>query len=478
MYLKRGVNMFNISLENLALAIEGEIVTTIKNNRVDSVINHPNLPKKYCMYYLFELFQGEEQLLEKLKKYPVSCIVVKSEQIIMPDKWEKENISVLKVENPHLAYFRLAEFYRAQFSIPLIEVVGSSGKTTTKEMIGAVLNEQFNTYVGLMNYNAPKGVAFNLLNLRTSHQAAVLEAGMSALGHIHLSSSMIKPMIGVVTSLQRAHIAKLGSMENIIKAKSEVLDFLSNEGCLILNAEDENCKKFPYERYKGEVLWYGYSKQCDIWATDIRVEGEWSLFTVHTKDLQFECKIHTFGKYNVGNALAAILVGLKLGMDPERIAKGLAEFTPPPSRLEVSQAPHNITIINDNFNANPDSTTQLLNEIPSFANTRPILLVMGDMENPNRNEEYAKKVHYEIGQQIGNMNLLKLIAIGKWAKEYVNGALSQGISQDKLVYFPSVAEAAEDFKNCIIPNCMIVLKASSYVQVQELLKLIDKEENT
>lgn len=468
------VKKFSISeLEN---KINGKVITWENNRSVKYFIEQPDVPMESCLYFLFEGCEDEDELLKKLIEYDAAGVMVRKSHGFNIDKWKEAGIGVIEVEHLTENYISLAKMYRNKLNVPFVEVIGSSGKTTTKEMIGAVVNAAIPALVGYNNYNAPSGVAYNIFSIRDYHKAAVLEVGMKAEGIMRLSSSIIKPHIAVLTSIHRAHFVSMGSIENIIEAKAEVLEYLDKDGVLIINGEDENCRKFPVERFKGKILKYGFSDKFDLWATDIVYKDFKTYFKAKGLGIVLDCMINTVGRYNVLNALAAIMVGIKFGMSKKDIIKGLASFETLTGRLKVHTGIKDTIIINDNFNANPDSTKLLLEEIPNFAKGRPVMLVMGDMERPDSEiKQYAQEVHYNIGQHIAKLDFEKLIAVGKWAKEYIKGAKSKGVSESKLAYFETVKEAEKYFKASIIQGSIIIFKASQYVPVRHLIKSLGIE---
>lgn len=453
--------------------LPGGKVLTWNNKPIKYVVKNPDQLEDNCLYLCFSQ-DAEESLLEKMVNCNASGVVVHKPCRFTVERWKEAGIGIIEVGNWIMFQIAMAGIYRAKFDIPLIQVIGSAGKTTTKDMIGAVLNAGMPALVGYANYNTAFGAASNILNLRDFHRAAVIEAGMKSTGYMGFSSSIIKPSMAVLTSIQRAHYVTLGSIEKIIEAKAEILEFLDPGGVLIINGEDHNCNKFPVNRYRGRVLRYGFSDQYDLWSENIIYKKFKTYFVVRGKGIEMDCTLNTVGKYNVTNALAAVLVGMELGMAPGDIRQGLADFKPMARRLKVAAGPLDTILIDDNFNANPESTQLLLEEIPKFAEKRPVMLVMGDVERPDEQiAEYAKKVHFTIGQQIARIPFEKLIAIGKWAKEYVAGAKSEGAPEFKMEYFERVEQAVKSFKSSIIPGSIILFKASVYVSVRNLIKSMD-----
>jgi UDP-N-acetylmuramoyl-tripeptide--D-alanyl-D-alanine ligase len=458
-----------ISLPKLASVINGRILTPSHNNNIPFSVSRFYKTAPASITFLSKRFKEEHALIGLMKKRHVRCVIIDSSLHLSASNWKNAGIAIIRVTSLDLAYTRLARYYNRQFSIPRIQVVGSSGKTTTKEMIGSVLKIKFHTLVGLENVNAVPGVARNIFRLNKNHQAAVLEAGMKAPGIITICSRLIMPTIGVITSINSSHLVRMGSIKNTIAAKAEILRFIPKSGLLIVNWDDANCRKLPLHRCKGEIIRYGFSEQCDIWASDIEQHEFSTTFMVHAGKLLFPCSISIIGKYNVGNALAAVAAGLKMGLEPQEIAQGLQYFKPVSRRLKVHRTNNGVIIIDDNFNANPDSTRMLIDELIVMARTQPFVLVIGDMEQPSPSiAKYARRVHFKIGKQIAQGNFTHVLAVGLWAREYVRGAIQNGFPEDKITYHRTVQGAENDFKKLLTPGTTVVLKASPYIQLYKL----------
>ncbi|MGE5415311.1 MAG: UDP-N-acetylmuramoyl-tripeptide--D-alanyl-D-alanine ligase [Acidobacteriota bacterium] len=421
--------------------------------------------------FLNKHINDEDKLIFSFNQSNVACALIPYSTQLKQVKWAEAGIAVIQVKNLRLAFLDLAGAFRRKFNIPFVQVVGSAGKTTTKEMIGAVLSEGLNPLVGYKNWNLPELIAHSCFHLNIKHQSAVFETGMLQPGDIRTSSRLIRPDIAVVTCLQRAHMVRLGSMAKIISVKAEMLQYLKENGTLIINGEDSNCSKLPLSKYRGKVLTYGFSAEHDLWASDIERDGFKTNFRANGKNVSMQCVINTIGHYNVGNALAAIMVGKEVGLSDNAITQGLAKFQPVEGRLKIHKGINNTIIINDNFNANPDSTSLLLKELCMLAAEYQVVLVLGDMERPSESiRDYAKRVHYTTGQQLAGIDFKYVIAIGKWAKEYENGALSAGFPTGKIEHFPTVNQAEPSFRKLLRPGVVVVLKASRYSPISKLMK--------
>jgi UDP-N-acetylmuramyl pentapeptide synthase len=462
--------MLNISLDKLASQMHGQILLRNGVHKIPFDVSMTSYGPLKSITFLPKPLLNEAAFRKKLENCGVRCVVISSSTTLKIRKWKSTGIAVIQVVKIQRAFRMLSRLYRAQFSIPFIQVIGSSGKTTTTGMIHSILNEKFHALSTLENTNSPTGVAYNLFRLNHTHHAAVLEAGMKAPGIMKLSSALIRPDIAVVTSIHRAHLLRLGSIRNIIAAKAEVLKSLSPRGTLIINWADPNCHKFPLHEHSGRILRYGFSNRCDLWVSDIKRRGISTAFTVHFGNVNFNCLINTIGNYNVGNALAAVAVGLTLRMNTAQIIHGLEQFQPSEGRLRVHPQPNGSIIIDDNFNANPDSTRMLIDELINLAQEYSVVLVIGDMERPSRNiQKYARKVHFNVGHHLAQGNFKHVLAIGRWAGEYVKGAVKAGFPADKINHYRNVADAQKQFNDLLTPDAIMVLKASPYTSLNSLM---------
>lgn len=466
-------NFYPKELERL---LEGKIITWQEDWPIKIVADDiDDEPIENCLFFLFENYNNEDGLYLWLKKCSVRGVVVRKNSKLNVDKWKRAGIGIIEVDSLNNAFISIAKEYRKQFKVPFVQVIGSSGKTTTKEMIGSVLNAKYPVLVGYNNFNAPSGVAYNLLSMRNQYRAAVLEVGMKGPDIMRYSTSLVKPDIVVLTCIHRSHLIELGSIGNIIKAKAEVLDYINPDGTLIINGDDENCRKFPIDKFGGKVLRFGFSKNYDIWAEDIEYNNFITTFKAVGNNFIIPCKINTFGRYNVANALAAVLVGIKLGLSSAEIERGIYNFETLGGRLKVYNGIYNTSLVDDNFNANPDSTLLFIKEVPNISKNRPVILVMGDMERPDEDiKVYAKEVHYKIGEELASIRFEHLVAVGKWAKYYIEGAKDKGVNSSRMSYFSNVEEASKSIKECIKRNAIIFFKASSYTPVNKLRKILQE----
>ncbi|MGE5404945.1 MAG: UDP-N-acetylmuramoyl-tripeptide--D-alanyl-D-alanine ligase [Candidatus Saccharibacteria bacterium] len=464
--------MVIMTVRELAAVLRGRVL----GQHGQSVIVSPGRitePPSGQVFFLRRIRTTENNVLQNLLRGGISCVVASPALRISSDLWNHSGISIILVSNVRVAYMRFAQYNRSRFKIPFVQVIGSAGKTTTKEMIAAVARERFTALVSRENLNHPLEVAYRLTRLSNEHEVGIIEAGMNGPGTMRVSSRMIRPTIAVLTSIQRSHLPRLGSIDGIIRAKAEIMEFLAPNGTLIINGEDQNSSKFPIQNFRGKVLRHGFSSRFDLWATDIESRGFETRFNARGKGFNLICSINTFGSYNVGNALAAILVGRELGLTNSEITRGLAKYQPVEGRLTPHRARNRALIINDNFNANPDSTGLLMEELKSLARDKRVVLVLGDMEPPTDDiAEYAKRIHYEVGQKLADCRLSHVLVVGKWASEYRRGAVAAGFPKEKIEYFPTVAAAQNRFVQLAAPDTVVVLKSSHSVRLDRLMEAV------
>lgn len=461
------------SPEMLVKITNGKIITWHEDRGIQLIIEQTELPCPDCLYFVFDSSINEGELLSSLSRYQAAAVVAEAPCRLDASRWAENKIGIIEVTDIRAAYIALSEAYRAQFDFPTVEIIGTFGKTITKEMIGSVLKKKLNAFIGYGSFNAPLGVAYNVFHLRPGHQAAVLEAGTNAPGFVQVSSNIIKPRIGIVTSIVKAYYDGHATTEDIIGINSLISRFLPKGGLLLINWEDENCRLLNLEGFQGTVLTYGFSDQCDVWASDIHYDNMKMLFKAKGKDFEIDCAIKAVGRCNVLNALAAVITGLKLGLTPQEISEGLWDYKPEYRRQQVIKGIKNTILINDSFHANYYSTKLLLNDLPAFVKNKPLLLVLGDIEgSEDMDESDTCKLHFDIGQQAGALNFYKLIAVGRWAEEYVKGALSAGAEEERLVHMLSVRDAKKAVLNALICGSMVVLNASYCIDFEALVDLL------
>ena len=287
------------------------------------------------------------------------------------------------VSDTQLAYQQLAGFWRQKFQIPVIAITGSNGKTTTKDMTASVLSAKFPVLRTQANFNNEIGLPYTLLQLNDLHQAAVVEIGMRGLNQISALAPFAAPSIGIVTNVGETHIELLGSIENIAKAKSELVEAIPSGGTVILNNDNPYTAAMRDKAAQGvKVITFGIDKDADIKADNLVSNDNSTTFQCRIGNDGSLCQmtIPMLGKHNVSNALAAVAAGYCLGLEPQEIARGLSELHMTGMRFECRKL-GDYDIINDAYNASPMSMEASLSTLHqvTVAKGKRAIAVLGDM---------------------------------------------------------------------------------------------------
>ncbi len=379
-----------------------------------------------------------------------------------------EGARCLIVDSTAQALLDIAGYYRNKFNIPLVGVTGSVGKTTTKDMIAAVVSEKYNTLKTQGNLNNEVGMPKTLLGLDNSIEAAVIEMGMNHKGEISRMSVSCRPTVCVITNIGVSHIENLGSQENILKAKLEILDGAAYDAPLILCRDDKLLYKA--EIYSGRrVYYYSVSKKdCDVYATNITAESGGVEFDINYEGGRLHAKINCPGEHNVKNALAAFCVGLVLDIPPEDIIKGLAAFKPEGMRQNVITE-KGITYILDCYNAAPDSMKAGLSVLAQAKAEGKRYCVLGDMLELGKN---SAKYHRTVGEYVKGSKADELLCFGEYSKNYIEGACDKGFDREKTKHFDTREELAQYLKENVKEGDAVLFKGSRGMKLEEVYELM------
>jgi UDP-N-acetylmuramoyl-tripeptide--D-alanyl-D-alanine ligase len=454
------VKMADFSVTEILKATGGQLIKagTIKVFRGISTdtrnINAGNL----FVALAGERFDGNEFAAQAAAKGATGLVVSKA--VHVPD-----DVTVIQVANTLKALQALARFHRQRFQIPLISVTGSNGKTTTKDMLAAVLSSRFRVLKTEANFNNEIGLPLTLLKLESSHEAAVVEMGMRAKGEIRELAEIALPTVGVVTNVGETHMEILGSIENIAAAKAELVEAIRQDDLVVLNADD------PYVRAmqgktQGRVVIYGLKPGAFVRAENITTGKAGQLITTFdccSPRGSFPVSLHAVGIHNVYNALAAITVGWELGLKPSEIKAGIGSFVPGAMRFEIKKY-NDCTVINDVYNASPLSVTAALNTLAIVSKGRKIA-VLGDMLELG---DAAIEAHRRIGRQAAEQGVEIVITVGELAQYIADAAKEYGVKTTHS--FTGHKEAIEALQRLIRPGDCILLKGSRGMKMETMLE--------
>ena len=410
-----------------------------------------------------ENFDGHKFIGEAFKKG--AAIVISEEEYPV-----NEGSAVIIVEDTVKALGELAKNYIKTFDITVIGITGSVGKTTTKEMIAQVLSTQYNVHKTMGNFNNHIGLPLSVLSLNRQHSVAVFEMGMSAMGEIDYLSRIIQPDIGVITNIGISHIEKLGSRQNILRAKLEIINGMKEHGVLILNGDDELLSGLE-GLLPMPVIFYGINENCNVQGYSIESMGEKGVrFSVNIRNRDVDIFLPVPGIHNVSDALAAIACAVELGITEENIQKGLVQYSSEKMRLNIIDY-GNIKVINDAYNAAPSSSIAALSVLREVAGSRRSIAVLGDMMELG---EYSGEAHRNVGALVAHEKIDYLVAVGELARDYVSGAIEAGMDKNHIIYIPDAESATVSLKQLIQPHDVVLFKGSRGMHLDRIIERIFK----
>jgi UDP-N-acetylmuramoyl-tripeptide--D-alanyl-D-alanine ligase len=457
--------MAKFTLDEIVSSVKGKVLEKVKTEFSDIVTDTRKLAEGVLFVALKgERFNGETFAKEAIEKGAAGVLVSSDYEYA-----ESLGGTVIKAEgDTQTAYQQIAAFWRRKFAIPVITITGSNGKTTTKDLTASVLGAKFNVLKTQANFNNEIGLPLTLLNMQESHDVAVVEIGMRGLGQIAALAPVAGPNIGIVTNVGETHMELLGSMENIAKAKGELVEAIPSGGTVILNNDNPYVAKMAEKCQPDvKVITFGIEADADIKASDIENLGRETKFkcTLSKNGEAKEFVLPMAGRHNVYNSLAAIAAGVVLGLSYEEIAKGLGQLEMSKMRFEYKQVGE-YTVINDAYNASPMSMEAALNTIGEVATGRTVA-VLGDMLELGENEV---ELHRNVGRKVPSSGISLLIAYGKLGKHIAEGAREKGMTE--VLEALSHEEAAELLHKNLKSGDTILFKASRGMKLEKIIDLL------
>ncbi|MGL4451465.1 MAG: UDP-N-acetylmuramoyl-tripeptide--D-alanyl-D-alanine ligase [Sarcina sp.] len=381
------------------------------------------------------------------------------ENVLFDIETIEENVGVIKVENGEMALAALASFYRNKLGIKVVGVTGSTGKTSTKDIMSAVLSAKYKVFKTKGNFNNHIGLPLMILELDSTYDIAILEMGMSDLKEINFLAQIAKPEIAVITNVGLSHIENLKTRENILKAKMEIVDFFTKENTLIINADDDMLKNVKTDTYK--LVRTGVGANLNPKAENIKFDKLSSTFDIIDGDMKFEFNLPMPGKHNVGNFMLAYCVGKELEVATEDMQKGISNIEVTSMRLDLKEG-NGFKVLDDCYNSSPDSVKSAIDVLMSLKGKRKIA-VLGTMRELGTESENA---HKEIGEYAKEKGIEKLFVFGEFA-EFIKA----GFGKECNLY-ENKQTLIEELKNYIEKNDIVLVKASRGLKFEEITKAL------
>lgn len=380
-------------------------------------------------------------------------------------QWQKKGIVCVAADDTIKALGDLASFRRKRLQVSVVAITGSNGKTTTREMTAAVVSRRFSTLSASRNFNNEIGVPLTLLKLNASHQWAVLELGMNRPGEIGKLAEICQPDIGVITNIGHAHLEGFDSIEGVMEAKGELLEKIKTTGTAVLNADDPRILWLASKTSKNS-LFFGLSKRATIKASDVKEKGRGILFTLTLPAEALPIYLRTPCYFMVSNALAAAAVGYLLGFKADEIKTGLEYFKPIQGRMNILKTSSGINIIDDTYNANPDSMEAAIKTLKSLKRNNRGVLVAGDMLELGK---YAETLHRKIGSLAARAGIARLYVTGRFAELVASGARDENMNS-KDVFTGTREEILAELTGWLGPDDWVLVKGSRATGMEKIVE--------
>lgn len=376
--------------------------------------------------------------------------------------------AVLAVDNTRLALGRLAARYRAGFSMPMVAVGGSNGKTTTKELLASVLRQRLATLWSEASFNNDIGVPLTLLRLEEGHQAAVLEVGTNHPGELAPLLDLIQPRYGVITSIGREHLEFFGDVEGVVREEGTIGEHLPPGDGRLFIPGDSPWAGVLARRARVPVIRVGLGEGNDWRARQVRATDDGVTFDVEAAEGEAfgPCRIRLLGQHQVTNALLALAVGMELGLEPDQVRRGLAECIAPKMRMQLSMV-NGVRVLDDSYNANADSVVAALQTLAEMPCAGRRIAVLGDMAELGAQTTVA---HEEIGRRSAELPIDCLVTVGRWADVTASSAVRAGLA--RVVRFEDVAAASREVPGLVRPGDLVLLKASRSTGLEKVVEAI------
>ena len=402
-----------------------------------------------------ERFDGHAYISKALEGGAAGCLTAAAPETLLPGKL------YIQVADTRLALKALASWYRDKFDLPVVQVTGSAGKTTTKEMIASVLSQRYNTLRTEGNFNNDIGAPLTLLRLMPEHQAAVIETGMNHFGEIRYLGEMVRPDIAVITNVGDAHIENLGNTrQGILRAKCEIFENLTPEGIAVLNGDDELLNTVTLSQ---TILRCGVGDGCGVRVTDIDDRGlEGVACTVTIEGEHYRLTTSAPGRYMIYPMAMAAAIGRRLGLTGEEITAGVAAYTTVGSRMHLIRLPGERLVIDDCYNANPQSMAEGLRMLAASP-ARNRVAVLGDMGELG---QLTAQAHRDMGALTRRLGLTA-VAVGEKMH-----ALTE--TDPQAQWFATVEEAMPAIRQLFTPGTAVLVKASHAMHFERIVKELEK----
>lgn len=450
-------------LNEIIKVTQGSLVKSTEDTVINSISIDSRTIKPSDLFIAIkgDNFDGHSFVADALKKGACGAIVERKKirNFNLTNEYVKKKI-LIEVKDTLKALGYISSHYRDRFDIPFIAVTGTCGKTTTKDMLFHLLSARLKVLRNEGTKNNHIGLPLTLFQLNKSFDVAVLELGMNHFGEIDYLSKILKPNVGIITNVGKAHFEFVKNINGVLRAKEELLRNLPNSAIAILNADDQRLMRIG-DRYSFKKITFGIKNRCDFRASQIEMDKGIIRFRLNGRDT---FKLRMLGISNVYNALAAIVCSSILGMDVKVLKEAFESFKGSDMRMKMVSF-KDMLIIDDTYNANPLSAKNAIDTISGLNGGRRIM-VFSDMLELGK---YSRRLHRKIGNYIACKKIDILVTVGALSKDIAFGAIEAGMKDKNVHSFETKKEALEMLNKETKPNDIILFKGSRLTKMEELL---------
>jgi UDP-N-acetylmuramoyl-tripeptide--D-alanyl-D-alanine ligase len=453
--------------EELMAGISGRLIQGDLGNKAMGVSTDTRTLKGGNLFVALKgpRFDGHGYLLQAFEKGAVAALV---SELLKSESWAPDRI-VIRVRDTLAALGDLAALWRRKFSVTMIGISGSNGKTTTKEMLAGILEREGPTLKNTGNLNNAIGLPLSLFSLNGNHRFAVMEMGMNHLGEIARLCQIARPSVGLLTNIGPAHLEGLGSLSLIAKAKGELFEALDVNHWAAINYDDPRIRDLA-RSCRARKITFGLDPKAEVRAEQIGLTPQGGRFRILFQGERAEVALPIPGEHNISNALGAVAAALALGLSLEKIRPGLEGFRLPEHRLQLKRGLKGVHLIDDSYNANPASLKVALNTFQALREGKRGGLVLGDMLELG---DQASEAHREIGRIIGEMDVSYLLTLGPLSQDLLSEALKGGRPPHKAFGAESHEEIINELLNLIREGDVILIKGSHGMDMETVVRALE-----
>lgn len=450
--------MLELNLQEIVKATKGVLLKEADVKEIKAVSTDTRKIEEGTMFIALkgENFNGNNYVLDAFNKGAKIAIV---DEVKCDLNELKEDVALIKVQNTGRALMDLAKFYREKLGLKVVGITGSAGKTSTKDLVAAVLSDKYKVFKTKGNFNNEIGLPLMILELDSTYDVAILEMGMRGLGQIKELAEIASPDLGIITNIGISHIEILKTRENILKAKMEIATFFDKNNTLVVCGNDDFLGALPEAQYK--IVKTGVGENFEIGAKNIALEELSSKFTVYDGEKEEEFSLDMPGEHNISNLMLGIAIAKELGVSFEEMKMGLKNIEATSMRLELIKK-DGFSILNDCYNSSPVAVKSAIDVMKNIEGKRRIA-VLGTMRELGHKSEEA---HMEIGKYAKENGIEKALCFGDFSEN-----IKEGYGEGCTVY-ENKEELIKDLLNIICEGDIILVKASRSLKFEEITKAL------